>query len=95
MQKELESEGRTVKFLAVNSIDAVANQTDLASKADFPMFQDVDAVRAWEQHGGGKDDFYVYRTDGTLHRYIPYAATSDLSAPENYAAVKQIIVDTP
>lgn len=72
MQKELRTEGKTIHFAAVNSIDAVANQADLTSRADFPMFQDVEAVKAWEQHGGGKDDFYVYGTDGKLAHFLKF-----------------------
>lgn len=96
MQKELKTAGVTVNFAAVNSMDAVANQNDLTSKADFPMFQDVEAVKAWEQHGGGKDDFYIYGSDGKLAHYLKFggAVNTDLSNPDAYAAVKKIITDT-
>lgn len=96
MQKELKTAGFTGNFVAVNSIDAVANQNDLTSKADFPMFQDVEAVKAWEQHGGRKDDFYVYGSDGKLAHYLPFGGTvnTDLSNPDAYAAVKKLVSET-
>jgi hypothetical protein len=96
MHKELTTAGLSVNFAAVNSIDAVPNQNDLTSKADFPMFQDVEAVKAWEQHAGRKDDFYVYGSDGKLAHYLPIggAVNTDLSNPDGYAAVKKIISET-
>jgi hypothetical protein len=96
MQKELASESKTVAFAIVNSIDAVANQPDLVSRADFPLFQDTDTVKAWEAHGGGKDDIYIYGTDGKLTRFLKFGGpvNTDLSVPENFAAVKKIIVET-
>jgi hypothetical protein len=96
MQKELKMAGFTANFAAVNSIDAVANQADLTSKADFPMFQDVEAVKAWEQHGGGKDDFYIYGTDGKLVHYLKFGGpvNTDLTNPDAYAAVKKLVSDT-
>lgn len=96
MQKELRAEGRLINFAAVNSIDAVANQGDLTSRADFPMFQDVDAVKAWEQHAGGKDDFYIYGSDGKLARYLKSGGPVDinLSDPAAYANIKKIVADT-
>lgn len=96
MQKELRAEGKTIEFAAVNSIDAVANQPDLTARADFPMFQDVEAVKAWEQQGGGKDDFYVYGTDGKLAHYLKFGGgvSTDLSDPTAYAGVKKLIADT-
>lgn len=96
MQKELKAEGKTINFLAVNSIDAVANQADLTSRADFPMFQDVDTVKAWEQHAGAKDDFIIYGTDGKLTHYLKFGGpvSTDLSNPTAYADVKKLIADT-
>ena len=96
MQKELKTEGKTIHFAVVNSIDAVANQADLTSRADFPLFQDVDPVKAWEQHGGGKDDLYVYGSDGKLARYLKFGGSVDtnLSDATAYANVKKIITDT-
>jgi hypothetical protein len=96
MQKELATTGVSVNFTAVNSIDAVANQLDLTARADFPLFQDVDTVKAWEQQGGRKDDLYVYGSDGKLAHYLPIGGTvnTDLSNPDAYAAVKKLITDT-
>jgi hypothetical protein len=96
MQKELKADGKTINFAAVNSIDAVANQGDLTSKADFPMFQDIEAVKAWEQHAGGKDDFYIYGSDGKLAHYLKFGGTVDtnLSDATAYAAVKKLVAET-
>ncbi|MBI2393875.1 MAG: hypothetical protein HYV09_30160 [Deltaproteobacteria bacterium] len=95
MQKELKAAGRDIAFLAVNSADSFTNQTELAASAEFPMFQDTDPVGAWKMHGGGKDDLYVYGSDGKLVRYLPYGGEVDtnLSDPVAYEGVKKIVVD--
>lgn len=95
MQKELKAAGRDVAFLAVNSTDSFTNQSELAASAEFPMFQDTDPVGAWKMHGGGKDDFYVYGSDGKLVRYLPFGGEVDtnLSDETAYAAVKKIVTD--
>lgn len=97
MQKELKSEGSDVAFVAINSTDAVANQADLTSKCEFPLFQDVDSVNAWSLHGGGKDDIYVYGSDGKLAHYLKFGGPIDtnLAWPDAYAAVKKIVKETP
>ncbi len=97
MQKELKAEGSDVAFVAINSIDAVANQGDLTSKCEFPLFQDVDTVNAWTLHGGAKDDIFVYGSDGKLAHHLKYGGPIDtnLAWPEAYAAVKAIVKSTP
>jgi hypothetical protein len=96
MQKELKTAGRDVAFLAVNSTDAASNQTELTSRCEFPLFQDVDAVKAWDQHAGKKDDFFIYGSDGKLARYLPFGGpvNTNLSDPAAYDAVKAIVVET-
>ena len=96
MHKELTTAGKATNFVVVNSIDATANQGDLTSKADFPMFQDVDTVKAWEQHAGGKDDFYIYGSDGKLAHFLKFGGpiNTDLSNPVSYADMKKLVTDT-
>jgi hypothetical protein len=50
-----------------NEVDLIENLTD---KCDFPVFQDIDSVNAWDLYLGGKDDIYVYTADHLLHVYL-------------------------
>jgi len=95
MQKELKAAGRDVAVAAVNVIAAESTQAELVPMAEFPMFQDVAAVDAWARHGGAKDDFYVYGSDGKLVRYLKYGGDIDtnLSDAVAYEAVKKIVSD--
>lgn len=95
MQKELKAAGRDVAVAAVNIVAAEDTQGELAAMAEFPMFQDVAAVNAWGQHGGAKDDLYVYGSDGKLVRYLKYGGDVDtnLSDATAYDAVKKIVSD--
>jgi hypothetical protein len=106
MQAELAAEGHDVNMLAVNIWNATGNQQQLVDRCDFPLFQDVTYTVdeyvggvAWDMVGGKKDDFYVYRADGTLSAYLPTAAGNTNLLPidggpsPGYLFVKQQILD--
>ena len=71
MRIELEVEGRDVQFVIINKADAADDQAKLTSRCSFPLFQDLDEVGAWDLHGGGKDDFFVFDGQGALAAYLP------------------------
>ena len=75
LNEELQAAGVVVEFMAVNKADAVENQEVLAAQADFPMIQDSDELTAWAKMDGGKDDFFLYNSDGTLAVHLPQGGT--------------------
>ena len=94
MQAELKAEGHDVAFVAVNSNDAVAQQSAMAGVCSFPLFQDTTAVGAWQLHGGSKDDIIIYDAKGKLATFLPFNGPVDtaLSDSEGYANVKSAIL---
>ena len=45
----------------------------------------------WGALGGAKDDMYIYTPGGVLHAHLPGGPSTDLSTPEGYANVKQVL----
>ena len=86
MQDELSAAGQDVAFVAINSTGDEIHQSKLVAQCSFPLFQDVAEVGAWQRHGGGKDDIYVYLADGTLSAYLPFSGplSTSLATPEGY-----------
>jgi hypothetical protein len=73
LEKRWQAEGLRVRVSVINAKDAATDQRDLVDVADFPMFQDTQAVDAFAQQGGGIDDLYVYTPSGRLSRYFKWA----------------------
>jgi len=95
MKKELQAAGRDIAFATVNITAAESTQAELVKACEHPVFQDLAAVDAWGQHGGAKDDLYVYGSDGKLVRYLKYGGDVDtnLSDAIAYEVVKKIVAD--
>jgi hypothetical protein len=51
-------------------------------------------MNAWVHHDGGKDDFYIYDSQGKLAIYLAAGGTksTDLSTTEGYDNLKQAIL---
>lgn len=83
-----------MRFVGINASNAVAEGVQLVARCSFPLLQDIDTVDAWGLHGGHKDDFLIYRADGTLADYLPTGGerSTNLSTPEGYANVKNAIL---
>lgn len=96
MRIELELQKVKVKFVGVNAISANddASKQALVDRCAFPLFQDDNKVQAWTLQSGGKDDFYIYDSQGKLVHYLPVtgAFNTDLSVQENYDALKKLIL---
>ncbi len=94
LRLELQKAGYDLEFLTVNKADAVANQQALIDQCAFPLLQDSDAVNAWGQMGGQKDDFILYGADGKVADYLPYGGdrVTALSTHEGYANLKDAII---
>jgi hypothetical protein len=94
MQAELAAEGHTVHMLAINSIDALDDQDLLVAEASYPMFQDTLEQRAWDQHVGRKDDFFIYDAEGALVDALPYGGerNTKLRTDEGYKTVKDALL---
>lgn len=96
MRIELEIQKVNVKFVAINDITASdpTDQQQLVKVCSFPLFQDTQAMSAWVHHDGGKDDFYIYDSQGKLAIYLAAggAKSTDLSTTEGYDNLKQAIL---
>ena len=94
MKAELEAEGHQVNFVMINITNAESTQGKLVDKCNFPLFKDVAAVGAWKLHDGGKDDMYVYDTQGKLVTYLPFGGPVNtfLSTSEGYGNLKDAVL---
>ncbi|MCB9557492.1 MAG: hypothetical protein H6707_15400 [Deltaproteobacteria bacterium] len=80
--------------MIVNGIAAASVQQQLIDRCELPLFQDVDAVKAWDQHGGGKDDLLVYNAAGVLVRFLPFGGQidTDMRKAVGYQNVKTALL---
>ena len=95
MAAELDAEGVDVRFVGINSKLSEAQQPLLVAVCSFPLFQDTALVDAWGMHGGAKDDFFIYRPDGTLSVWLDRGGpvNTTLSTAEGRANLRQAILD--
>jgi thiol-disulfide isomerase/thioredoxin len=92
---ELDGRGVRVQMASINSSDesAITNQANLAGVCTFPLFQDTADAGVWTSIGGTKDDFYIYRADGTLALYINHRETpTNLSVEEDYNRFRDLLI---
>ena len=96
MSIALAEAGYDVQFVIVHgaSASSASAQDAMTNKVEFPVFQDTNAVNAWELHGGAKDDIYIYRADGTLSVWLDYsgALSIAMSTEAGYSNVWDAIV---
>ncbi len=81
----------------MNSIDADSegHKTNLTDVFTYPLFQDVDAVKAKEAMGGTKDDIFIYDSSGKLAHYLSASGPIDTNlAGAGYATLKKLILAT-
>jgi len=93
---ELDAAGTRVQMVSINSLDesAVANQANLTGVCTFPIFQDTAEAQVWASIGGTKDDFYIYRADGTLALYINHRSTPyNLSVEADYNRFRDLLIE--
>lgn len=93
---ELDAAGTRVQMVSINSLDesAVTNQSNLTAVCTFPIFQDTAEAQVWSSIGGTKDDFYIYRADGTLAQYINHRTTPyNLSVEDDYNRFRDLLVE--
>ncbi|MEE2786378.1 MAG: redoxin family protein [Myxococcota bacterium] len=80
MHYELRAEGVDIQFVIVNEdLEGNSYAEQFVERTYFPIFQDAESVDAWGQMKGGKDDFYLYRSDGQLFAYLSFANDDDLT----------------
>ncbi|MEC9466746.1 MAG: TlpA disulfide reductase family protein [Myxococcota bacterium] len=77
IKTEVTEAGKDINFVSINVTSGVEAQPLLAETCTFPLLQDTEEVTAWELMGGGKDDMYIYGSDGKLLVYLQ--ASSDIS----------------
>jgi len=95
LRTELAAAGKDINYVAINMITGLERQGELAEQCTFPLLQDTDEVMAWEAMNGGKDDMYVYGSDGTLATFLPAGSASkptNLSTAEGYATVRDALL---
>lgn len=93
MLQELREEGLEVEFAIVNALSAVDTQQNLIDRCSIPIFQDTEADGVWDLHQASKDDFFVYRADGTLHGFYNRLSHDvvDLRKAEGYSLIADAI----
>ncbi len=69
--EEWRDEGMKIEFCAINDADD-GNPQLLYELCSYPVFQDTKQVRAWDQHGGSRDDIFVYSGTGVFVEYFPF-----------------------
>lgn len=76
-------------MISINQASSVTTKTALSDACTFPILQDTEEVGAWSLLGGGKDDFYLYNSDGTLAVYLKARGkiNTNLSTPQGYANI--------
>lgn len=91
MKAEIEKAGLKVNLVVVNLIGTQDSVANLIANGDYPILQDTDAVKAWDLHGGGKDDMIIYSKTGKLTSFLPYggAINTALGDATAYALIKQ------
>lgn len=70
--KEWQAEGLNLRVLALNQANALHDQQALIDRWEYPLFQDTEAVDAFGQHGGTKDDMFVYTAGGVLSAFLKW-----------------------
>ena len=102
MRIDLRNDGYEVQMVAINAVSADNDEDRLAlsERCSFPLFQNTDLEEpwggAWVAHGGGKDDMFVYRADGTLAAELPAGveeSPTNLGTEEGYDNVRQALID--
>ena len=78
IRKDLEAHGVHVTFVVINTAGDELDQSLLIASGQYPMLQDSEQAGAWAEMGGGKDDFFLYDSSGTLVAYLPESATLDM-----------------
>jgi hypothetical protein len=93
MQKELDAElGAKVQLLGVNGIGQEAGNPSITANRTIPWLQDTASEAVWASWNVTYRDVVVL--DGENRPVAIYNVTSNnLGIPENYAALKQILLD--
>ena len=86
--------GDDVQFAIINQAASSSHILELTDRVDFPVLQDTVEVDAWGQHGGNKDDIFIFES-GLLMTYLPNggAISIVLSGEPGYSNVKDAILD--
>jgi len=94
MRQELADAGHDVYIVAINASSAASNQDALIDKCSFPLLQDTEAVDAWGQLDGLKDDFFVLDVDGNVVEHLANggAVNTNLSTDDGYANVMSALL---
>lgn len=95
MSDELAKAGNKIDFVIINADNAKDDVANLISKCTFPIFQDSDTVKAWQQMGGSKDDFFLYDSAGKLVNHLPISGGpigTNLGTQADFDAVKKLIL---
>jgi hypothetical protein len=70
LHDEMVAEGHDFNVVIIN----VKNELDIIDKltdiCNLPVFQDVDAVNAWQLYAGVKDDIFVYTAEHLFHSHL-------------------------
>ena len=83
-----------MNIVAINMLGWAQNQSALSDVCSYPTLQDTEEVNAWSLLGGGKDDFFLYHSDGTLAVFLPSGGkvSTRLSTPQGYANIRDTLM---
>jgi thiol-disulfide isomerase/thioredoxin len=76
--KQWQDEGLNLKAIALNAANALYDQQALIDRWEHPLFQDTERVDAFGQHGGTKDDMFVYTPDGVLSAFLQWGGAVEV-----------------
>ena len=94
---ELDAQGHSRHYVGINVSYAAEFQHELVDRCAFPLFQDSESVNTPLQHHIYKDDMAIYDSEGKLAHYLPMRGGDfvvDLSSPEGYENVKELLLST-
>ncbi len=95
MQAELDGASPPVpiSIVGVNAIDAESGSVNVTTGTDLPWLQDVVSENVWVSWGAGDKDVFILGA-ATEEVMVYSVALNDLSIPENFVALKQLLLDT-
>ena len=95
MQTELEADypGLDIQILGVNGIGLEVANPVITGGRDLPWLQDVAGVDVWSSWSVGYRDVIILDGDNQVVAVFNLS-TSSLAIPANFAALKQLFVDT-
>ena len=97
MRQSLSVQGIDVGFVVINAFNAEAERGLLVDVTAYSLLQDTESPGsgvAWDALSGRKDDIFLFHSDGTLARSLPFDGelSTNLSTDEGYRNVRDAVL---